>query len=118
MQLDGNTTLLIAIGIIALVAIVYAFRYGGSGKTKINGPFGLSVEAEGRNPAKAAKPIPQPKPEPSPADNVAIDLEDVKAGGKVAVDAEGKIKAQKIDAGKDATFTSKQPKLGANDPNS
>ena len=78
MQFDGNTTLLIAIGIIALVAIVYAVRYGGSGKTKINGPFGLSVEAEGRNPAKAARPSPQPKPEPPPADNVAVDLEDVK----------------------------------------
>lgn len=120
MQFDGNTTLLIALGIIALVAIVYAVRYGGSGKTKINGPFGLSVEAEGRNPAKAAKPNPQPKPEPKPepplADNVAVDLEDIKAGGKVAVDAEGKIKAQKIDAGKDATFRSQQPKAENNDP--
>lgn len=118
MQLDGNLTLLIALGIIALVAIVYALRYGSSGKTKIQGPFGVSMEAEGHNAQKADKPKPQPKPEPpaSPPEVIAIDLEDIKAGGKVRAEGEGSIRAKKIDAGQDAIFTSKQPTTGENDP--
>ena len=122
MQLDGNSTLLIALGIIALVAIVYAVRYGGSGKTKVSGPFGMSVEAEGKNIQKSAKPSPKSTPEKPPAfttfnpTDVAIDLKNVKAGGNVKTDAEGKIKADGVEAGKDFTASSKQPPQGTDAP--
>lgn len=113
MQLDTNSTVLIALGIIAIVAIVYAIRYGGSGKTKVSGPFGMGVEAEGRNPAKRTTKEPK---QPSASSSTAVDLEDIKAGGGVYADAEGNIKMKKVDAGDDVIANSKQPSKGDNAP--
>ncbi|RIK33949.1 MAG: hypothetical protein DCC55_33980 [Chloroflexi bacterium] len=68
-----NWTPIIIVALLVVVAIVFALRYRGGGKATLRGPFGTSVEAEGRNPAP---------PRPGSAT-----VEDAQSGGNVRATA-------------------------------
>lgn len=54
--MDKYTYFLIALIIIALLAIAFFAVFRGKGKVKVKAPLGVSLEAEGENPAPPSAP--------------------------------------------------------------
>jgi len=88
-----STIVLIALGILALVAIAFFAVFRGKGKVQLKGPGGVSLRAEGANPSQAsAVPVGVRIKDAEAGQNVqahatgsgGVDLEKVKAKGSIS----------------------------------
>ena len=89
--MDAKSAMLIALGILAIVFIVFFLIFRSKGKGKIKGPWGMGIEVEGSN-----EPVSKPGVKIKGAEaggNVratdatgrGVDIEDIKAEGDIDV---------------------------------
>lgn len=89
--MDTNTTVIIIVLILAVVAIFGFIRFGRQGKASVRGPFGTGVDVEGAN-------------EPTPGAQI-IDSKS-RAGGATAEASEGSALIRGTEVEKDLTARS------------